>query len=263
VLREIGERIVDEGLPGGTRFYAHAYVFLDLKAGSETQEVNVALQRGATVKGCAVAPDGHPVENALVFSRIILKSPFGTWKVWLSRDRESVRHGRFELHGLDTDTEVPVFFLEPKHKLGATVNFSGKLGAAGPVTVRLEPCGAARARLVNPGGRPVVTRLLPRMARMLVTPGPPFSLAKEKEGHVFADEGALDQIDPLNYGNGLMSDAEGRIKLPVLIPGATYRIVDITTTRDPAGPQLRREFTVKPGETLDLGDILIEKPLVR
>ena len=47
---------------------------------------------------------------------------------------------------------------------------------------------------------------------------------------------------------------------PVLIPGATYRIIDRTTTRDPGGPQLRKEFTVKPGETLDLGDIRIEKP---
>ena len=38
-------------------------------------------------------------------------------------------------------------------------------------------------------------------------------------------------------------------------------MTDLTTARDPAGPQLRKEFTVKSGETLDLGDILIEKPL--
>ncbi len=49
--------------------------------------------------------------------------------------------------------------------------------------------------------------------------------------------------------------------LPVLIPGATYRIYDFTTfVRGQAGPALRKEFTVKPGETLDLGDIRIEKP---
>ncbi len=58
-----------------------------------------------------------------------------------------------------------------------------------------------------------------------------------------------------------MSDSQGRIVFPVLIPGATYRIIDATTLRDPSGPRLRKEFTVKPGEALDLGDIRIEKPL--
>jgi hypothetical protein len=46
---------------------------------------------------------------------------------------------------------------------------------------------------------------------------------------------------------------------PALIPGATYRISD-QSTRTPVGPQLRKEFTVKPGESLELGDIRIEKP---
>jgi hypothetical protein len=45
-----------------------------------------------------------------------------------------------------------------------------------------------------------------------------------------------------------------------LIPGATYRIIDRTPFRGPDGPQFRKDFTVKPGEILDLGDILIEKP---
>ena len=56
-------------------------------------------------------------------------------------------------------------------------------------------------------------------------------------------------IDPINYGDGPASDAQGRIAFPALIPGATYRIAGLS-----------KEFTVKPGETLDLGDIRIEKP---
>jgi hypothetical protein len=57
-----------------------------------------------------------------------------------------------------------------------------------------------------------------------------------------------------------ISDDQGRIIFPALIPGATYRVIDRMPFRGPDGPQLRRDFTVKPGETLDLGDILIEKP---
>jgi hypothetical protein len=95
---------------------------------------------------------------------------------------------------------------------------------------------------------------------MVVTPGESFALKARKEGTLLADEAALIVIAPINYQKDPASDAQGRIVLPALIPGATYRIVDRTTARTPNGPQLRREFTVKPGETLDLGDILIEKP---
>jgi len=46
---------------------------------------------------------------------------------------------------------------------------------------------------------------------------------------------------------------------PTLIPGATYRF-SAGANGEAAGHQLRKEFTVKPGETLDLGDVLIERP---
>ena len=191
----------------------------------------------------------------------------------------------FEVHGLDPDAETPVHFLEPNRKLGATVILSGKsialmtianrsggiaAGATdgfsdkattrGPITVRLEPCGAAKARLVEPDGKPIAGRPLRRVVTMVVTPGSLGTLANEKAGLLAADEAYLNQVDPVDYENPPASDADGRITLPVLIPGAMYRLVDFTTARDPGGPQIRKEFTVKPGETLDLGDIRIEKP---
>jgi hypothetical protein len=70
--------------------------------------------------------------------------------------------------------------------------------------------------------------------------------------------------DMSNYATELVSDAEGRLTLPVLIPGASYRFLDSTTfQRGETGPTIRKEFIVKPGETLDLGDLRIEKPLSR
>ncbi len=68
-------------------------------------------------------------------------------------------------------------------------------------------------------------------------------------------------LDRKHYWNGPLTDAEGRITLPDLIPGATYRIYDSSTMNvENLGVQVRKDFTVKPGETLDLGDIRIEKP---
>ncbi len=95
---------------------------------------------------------------------------------------------------------------------------------------------------------------------MVVTPGEFSYIQARKDGTSFSDEAVLTLVNPIHYEKGPTSDAQGRIVFPALIPGATYHIADRTTVRDPAGPQLRKEFTVKPGETVDLGDIRIEKP---
>ncbi len=71
----------------------------------------------------------------------------------------------------------------------------------------------------------------------------------------------MPNVDRIHYWKGPVTDAQGRITLPALIPGASYRISDYSTVNDrDKGVQVRKDFTVKPGETLDLGDILIENP---
>ena len=174
-----------------------------------------------------------------------------------------MRNGRLELRGLDPDNAVPVYLLDAKRKLGAVINLPVKSGAGAPVTVRLEPCGAARVRFVDPAGKLVTGRLTRELTlTMVVTPGPPpIAATALQAGHVAAEQADLSAIDTVNYTVGLVADAEGRLNLPVLIPGATYRFIDYTmVVRGKTGPQIRKEFTVKPGETLELGDILIEKP---
>ena len=74
-----------------------------------------------------------------------------------------------------------------------------------------------------------------------------------------ADADYLSRIDPTDYAD-LVSDAQGRITFPALIPGATYRVVDRTPQDLGGDPKIRKEFTARSGETIDLGDILIEKP---
>ncbi len=66
-------------------------------------------------------------------------------------------------------------------------------------------------------------------------------------------------MDPAHHSKGLVSDERGLLKLPALIPGATYRIYD-GSAGEAGSPRLRKEFTVKPGEAIDLGDVLIERP---
>ncbi len=259
-LQSIGFRMIYGGQPGGRAAYAHAIVACEPKPGGAGLEVNAVLRRGLTVKGRLVGPDGQPIQDCQMWSRILLQPTPTIWRLWQGSYRITAREGRFELNGLDPDAETPVYFLEPRRELGAMALLPGRSTAGGSVTVRLEACGTARARLVGPGGKPVEKYTDPRMFSLVIASGTPNLHSREKGDHPAPEQDILARIDPAHYVNAPVSDAQGRIALPALIPGATYRLYDRTAIADAAGPQLRKEFTVKPGETLDLGDILVEKP---
>ena len=149
-------------------------------------------------------------------------------------------------------------FFEPRQRLGATADLSGKSESDGRVAVRLERCGTARARLVAADGKSIASFGPAWLIRMVVTPGPHSAVPGQKATALLADSAMLTRIDPMNYKQSPASDSQGRITFPALIPGATYRIIGRPGVRGGTGSQVRREFTVKPGENLDLGDILIE-----
>ncbi len=245
VLREIDEHMVSRGEPGGRRYYAHAFIARDVKPESESLVVNVKLRPATTVSGRVVGPDGEPIQNAWMISRLCLFPLTYAWLSWRAHYHGSVKSGRFEVHGLDPDAEVPVYFLDPTHKLGATSDFSGKSAAGGSVTVRLQPCGAAKARMVDASGKPIAGYRGSRLISMVVAP--PYLFRHQ--------EATLAAVDSINYADGPVSDALGWITFPALIPGAPYRLSNFK-----AGTQLYRDFTVKPGETIDLKDFVIEKP---
>jgi hypothetical protein len=229
-----------------------------------SQEVNPVLRRSATVEGRAVGPDGQPVRNAWIFSRLNLDPSRAAARSWTGSYHGKLRNGRFEIHGLAADAEVPVYFLEPERKLGTVINLSVKSAAGAPITVRLEPCGSARTSLVDSEGNPITKPVRELGITMVVTPGPArnnFPNPNDKTILPSADEYDLTIIDPINYEKELAPDASGQIMLPVLIPGATYRFIDSTMfVRGQTGQEIRKEFTVKPGQKLLLGDIRITKP---
>jgi hypothetical protein len=261
VLQEIGDHEFQQGQPGGQRLYSHAFIACDPKPGGTSPEVNVTLRRGVTVTGRILAPDDQPVPDTWIISRIALRPRPGPWNIWLGSYHGNARNGHLELHGLDPDSDVPVHFLEPKHKLGATVQLSGKSAAGGQITVRLQPCGTAQARLVDPNGQPVAGYKDQYLISMIVASGVDRRSrdpADAKRPVALVDY--LTRIDSINYLKEPTSDAQGRIVFPALIPGATYRISVRTRTGQVGNPPFRKDFTVKSGEALHLGDIVIEKP---
>ena len=76
-----------------------------------------------------------------------------------------------------------------------------------------------------------------------------------------ADASYMPNVDRIHYSKGPTTDADGRVTLPALIPApCTVSATVRPSTIVDKGVQVRKDFTVGPGETLDLGDILIEKP---
>jgi hypothetical protein len=91
---------------------------------------------------------------------------------------------------------------------------------------------------------------------IVVTPGAwgDYAAAVAK-GDLLADAGSLTNLDRHNYWDRVKTDAKGRVTLPALIPGATYRIE--RWEKDRWVPH--KEFTAESGKTTDLGDVVIDK----
>ena len=256
VLEAIGSRMLYSGKPGGQRNYAHRIVAYEVSTDSEPSEVAAVLRPGKTIKGRVEGPEGQPVTEASLLTTLKIEAFNPSWR---GDYQIPVRDGRFELHGLDPDGTTRIHILDPEHEWGASVEISGKQ-AGDDLVVKLQPCGQARARFLRPDGRPL-ENYSPHF-EFIATPGPTqFTRDEKLLAELTADSGYMPNIDRKHYWDPPNTDAEGRVTLPSLIPGSLYRITDFSTVNDPArGPQVRKDFRVQPGETLELGDILIEKP---
>ena len=196
LLQEVGRT---NGLTTASRaadaFYSHAIIALRLEPSDTEKEVNVVFRRGVTVKGELVGPDGHPAPETWMFGRGIL-IVLG-WVRRAGRGERDItalaRNGHFELHGLDPDTTVPVYFLDPTGKLGTTYSFAGKSAVNKPSRrpSRALRCGQSSAghprRTAGCGTSTPHDDHDGRHGRALL------HRDKETAGLILADEGALTQ----------------------------------------------------------------------
>jgi hypothetical protein len=255
VASEIGMSTLDTGRPGGWRFRAHAILPYEVKSGDPPHDLAATLRPGVTIKGRVEGPDGQAVADALVLTtlRIEALNP-----IWDGNHQIPVRGGRFELHGLAPDASTRIHILDPEHEWGATADVSGRQ-AGQDLTVRLQACGRAKARFVGPDRGPAASS--EAIFELVMTPGPSrYTRGTGPDADALtADADFLGNVDRKHYWSDPAADAEGRVTLRSLIPGAIYRITDFSTLND-EGARVRKEFTGRPGETIDLGDIIIQKP---
>jgi RNA polymerase sigma factor (sigma-70 family) len=231
-----------EPLPSERRFYAHAEQALTLKTAESPPEVRLRLVRGETVAGRVTDPDGAPVQSAVLLCGEKV-SPLRNGAV----QPLPVRAGRYELPGCVAGRVYPVLFLDAVNGWGAVVDLRGGRGA-GP-EVKLARWGSAKVRLVDAKGRSLAGRW-PRL--VLLTER---SFAVDQPPRERAADGHLSVCyDARHYSTDPVSDGEGWLTLPALIPGARY----VLEYADVEGVlRYTPEFRVEPGEQLQLRDLAI------
>jgi beta-lactamase regulating signal transducer with metallopeptidase domain len=234
-----------------TRHYPDAYRKLSPKPEEGPLDVELALRRGVTVGGHLVDEKGQTVREALLVSR---------W--YLSRNGMTVNHApawkwlhgeRFELAGCDPASSASVLFLDPKNQRGMAIELSGKQ-AGEDVTVAMKPCGTASVRIVDGNGKPVRAGRSPAHLEVVLSPGASWGDIRggdQKTSPLQADAIYASNLDDSRYRD-LKTAAAGRMTFPTLVPGAPYRIIVFNQKE-----KTELEFTVKPGETKDLGDLRI------
>ncbi len=216
VLKQIGSNQIYAGRPGGNRIYAHDFMAYEAKIGNEpSPEISATLQPGLTIKGRVEGPEGQTVTSGILITTLRIE-PFNP--TWRGDFHLPIKDGRFEAHGLAPEGSARLHFLDAEHQWGASVEVTGKQASDDP-TIRLEPCGQAKARFITPAGQPVVN-LKPHI-EFVATPGASeFNRGKQARDELFADSGYLANVQRKHYWNGPATGADGRIDFPALIPGA-------------------------------------------
>jgi protocatechuate 3,4-dioxygenase beta subunit len=224
------------------------FAALDLKPEAEPPFMPISLRRGVTARGRLVMPDGKPVGHVKMLCRLAVASTVGYSGLY----PVELADARFELPGCDPEKVYPVYFLDAENQYGAVAEIPGKPGSE-PVEVRLLPCGSAVMRLVNGQGKPLSNyRPNPYGMAILVRPGFPAGPKQPRAAPAVPDRVRLTEADRRHYFDGLVTNEQGRITLPALIPGAAYRVSDgVLGGRE-------REFTAEAGKNVELPDLVMD-----
>ena len=200
--------------------FADAVATLRPEPGS-SPTVDLTVDRGRTVAGTLVDPEGQPLVGT---------TSFGVGDTF----RRSAPNptDRFEARQVDPKHPRRAFFYHEGRQFVGSVVLRGD--EAGPVVVRLEPWGSVAGRLVGKDGKPLTNCA------------------------VMSGFGA-DRVD-LSRGRCLNEhvevDADGRFRLEGLVPSLSHNAAWAWGIA--GGGLFLQDLRVGPGEARDLGDVLAD-----
>jgi RNA polymerase sigma factor (sigma-70 family) len=199
---------------------------IDTGAGRGPIKRDITLAPGREMKGTIAGPDGKPVAGAKVYG--IDGSSF---------QGDPLPDPVFAYTHPNPDQVETLTFIHEGLRLGAAIDLKGV--EEGPVRVNLVPIGTITGRLVDEDGlpRPGVTM--------------PILFDRTRQGdHILGDH-----ITPR-----MTTDADGRFRAELLVPGVVYQILVAGKGNPLTGGYIdNARSTVKPGEVKDLGDVREKK----
>jgi beta-lactamase regulating signal transducer with metallopeptidase domain len=271
-------------------FRPDGWLALDLKPRAGPQQVGISLRRAPLLRGRLVGPDGKAVGKARMlrvvqpllhqeqrsgeFIRRLSLDLTGTIDantLWVANQTGAgpqpaldLPDGKFAVPAPDLEESYQFYFIDAAGKLGGMARFQGKQAEGEPLTVRLASCGSAQMRVLDATGKPQAD-YRPQVQLLLGQQPASSSTARQRQlidlwiesawehGRAPAATAvALKDLITVYEGDNFRTDAEGRITFAALIPGATYRILNV------AGGV--RDFRVEAGQVVELGDVRLLPP---
>jgi hypothetical protein len=196
----------------------HALVLLEPGEKEEALVRNVALEPPHRRKGRVVGPDGRPLTGVTIHDL----GPGGVLKgdefIFCGNLKASL-----ELVFIHADKNLAFYAKElPDEK-------------AGPLVVKLQPCGSISGRLVDPDGQPL--------------PG----------AYVLVEGFSVKGADVGATGQDIAADKQGRIRAEGLIPGMRYLVTRVNAKgTNYAKARALTGVVVEPGKNKDLGDLKVD-----
>jgi RNA polymerase sigma factor (sigma-70 family) len=211
----------------------HTLVEINPARDAREETCDLLLDPGRVVKGEVLGSDGKPLAGVRV-SGLRTYGGQGQW------ENEPLKTSAFTVTGLAPGEARLLEFAHGEKKLAGSFVLQGD--EKGPVTVKLAAGATLVGRLVTPDGQPVA------------------------DGQVISLQRPLDQPDRLkadptvgSLPRDLRPDRQGKVRIEGLVPGLTYHLglvkgIYLHQLGGAAGGKL----TFKPGETKDLGDIVVK-----
>ena len=215
----MGERLLDAAVGGGAMSGLvvdnyNALALINPGEGAQAVTIDLVPRPGRTIEGTILGPEGRPLAGVSVIG--LTTHQF---------HRENLATPRFQVKSLDPSQERTLVFYHKERGLGLYKEIRGD--EPGPLTIRLERCGAAVGRLLDENGQPVAGSIL----------------YCDREGLIGRELTAR-------------TDREGRFRIDELVPGQPYHF-----WYSQSKPSPYATLQIEPGQVKDLGDAKIDPDL--